>query len=92
MERIKKDNFKTNDIIMASEIGQYHFCSISWFLQKNGKKPVSPKLDIGSKKHINLGKTFDYVNICLKKRMFYGVIGYILLITSLIALLFEVFL
>jgi len=41
----------------ASEIGQYHFCSASWYLQRCGYRPDSNKLTVGLKKHVALGKT-----------------------------------
>lgn len=42
--------------INASEIGQYEYCSISWNLARQGYKPVSKKLEIGTMIHIEIGK------------------------------------
>lgn len=76
--------------IYASEIGQFHFCSLSWYLQRLGYKPDSPLLDIGLKKHISLGKTLNRLK---KKNRFVTVlqmaaVGF--LIIAALLWLFEV--
>ena len=38
-------------ILFASEIGQYSYCPVSWYLQKCGYKPDSFMLKEGVKKH-----------------------------------------
>jgi hypothetical protein len=50
----KNMHVKDTDVISASEIGQYHFCSKAWHLQRCGYEPKSPMLEIGTKKHIEL--------------------------------------
>ncbi len=90
---IKKQTcFKDTDVISASEIGQYHYCSIAWYLQKCGYKPKSPMLDIGIKKHLELGKVMDYTQINIKKTRTIAFIGYLLLIIGVLIFLFEVIL
>ena len=90
---IKKQTcFKDTDVISASEIGQYHYCSIAWYLQKCGYKPKSPMLDIGIKKHLELGKVMDYTQINIKKTRTIAIIGYLLLIIGILIFLFEVIL
>ena len=42
-------------IIKASEIGQYKFCSVAWFLQKRGYTPESPLILAGRKRHVEIG-------------------------------------
>jgi hypothetical protein len=86
----KKNKISKNDIISASEIGQYYFCSNAWFLQKCGFKPVSPKLDIGLKKHNELGKIINKTEKEIKKSNIFAFLGLILLIVSLLILFFEV--
>ena len=88
----KQINFKDTDVISASEIGQYHYCSIAWYLQKCGYKPKSPMLDIGIKKHLELGKVMDYTQINIKKTRTIAFIGYLLLIIGVLIFLFEVIL
>jgi len=90
MGEIKKNNIRKSDIITASEIGQYQYCSQAWFLQKCGYKPKSPMLDVGLKKHENLGKILYYTEICDKKWKTYLMIGFLLFIIAIIIILFEV--
>ena len=88
----KQTCFKDTDVISASEIGQYHYCSIAWYLQKCGYKPKSPMLDIGIKKHLELGKVIDYTQINIKKTRTIAFIGYLLLIIGVLIFLYEVIL
>jgi len=86
----KKYLFKENDVISASEIGQYHFCSISWFLQRCGYTPQSPSLNIGLKKHKRIGNIIDNIQVREKKSRLISIIGYCLLFLAIVILLFEV--
>jgi len=79
-------------IISASEIGQYNYCSVAWFLQRNGYKPISKSLETGAKVHLELGKILDYTKHNTKKSKILSLIGYILLIIGFLFLLFEVIL
>jgi len=77
-------------IISASEIGQYHFCSIAWYLQKCGYKPKSQSLELGLEQHKKIGETIDYVNKKMIKSKIIALLGYIILFFSLLILIFEV--
>jgi hypothetical protein len=88
----KQTCFKDKDIISASEIGQYHYCSVSWYLQKCGYEPKSPMLDIGTKKHIELGKVMDHAQANIKKCRAFAIVGYLLLILGVLIFLFGVIL
>jgi len=88
----KQTYFKDTDIISASEIGQYHYCSVAWYLQKCGYEPKSPMLDIGIKKHLELGKVIDYTQANIRKTRAISIIGYLLLIIVVMIFLFEVIL
>jgi len=90
MDNKIKVKISENSIISASEIGQYYFCSNAWFLQKCGFKPLSPKLDIGIKKHDELGKVIINSEKEIKKSNIFALLGSILLIISLLLLFFEV--
>lgn len=81
---------KETDIISASEIGQYHFCSIAWYLQRCGYEPKSSMLDIGTKKHAELGKIINQSQTKMKGGNIIGAIGYIILISALLLLIFGV--
>jgi hypothetical protein len=88
----KQTYFKDTDIISASEIGQYHYCSVAWYLQKCGYEPKSPMLDVGIKKHLELGKVIDYTQANIRKTRAISIIGYLLLIIGVMIFLFEVIL
>jgi hypothetical protein len=88
----KQTYFKDTDIISASEIGQYHYCSVAWYLQKCGYEPKSPMLDIGIKKHLELGKVIDYTQANIRKTRAISIIGYLLLIIGVLIFLLEVIL
>ena len=89
--RYAKQNLpKNSEIIRASEIGQYQFCSTSWLLQKCGYKPESPMLSTGLKKHTELGETIEYTQVNIKKSKLLSYIGFLILILSVLIFLLEV--
>ena len=88
----KQTNFRRDDVISASEIGQYHFCPRAWYLQRCGHQPKSKSLEIGKDKHIELGKVMYYAQKNAKKSKILAYSGYFLLFITLILLLFEVIL
>jgi len=45
-----------NDVIAASEISQYVYCPVSWYLKRAGAPPRSPNLARGIHEHIGAGK------------------------------------
>ena len=79
-------------IISASEIGQYNYCSVAWFLHRCGYEPISEYLDVGTKAHMELGNILDYTKQNTKKSKILKLIGYILLIIGILFLFFEVIL
>ena len=81
---------KRNDVISASEIGQYVYCSLSWYLQRCGYKPDSPSLAVGKEAHVDLGRTIDAVRYDIRRSKYLKVIGYLLLICAVIAILYGV--
>ena len=90
MGRTKQTTFKGTDVISASEIGQYHYCSMAWYLHKCGYEPISPFLDDGAKKHIELGKAIDYTKANIKKSRILALIGYLILAIVILFVIFEV--
>lgn len=92
MGHTKQISFKDTDVISASEIGQYHYCSMAWYLQKCGYEPKSPSLDNGIKKHVQLGEIIDYTQTNIKKSKLLAVIGYLLLAIVILIVIFEVIL
>ena len=92
MVRIIKQHSKskTMEILSASEIGQYHYCSISWLLQKCGYKPKSPALKTGLKKHVELGIIIDDTKTKSKRAKYLAYVGYFLLIATVLIFFSEV--
>ncbi len=66
-----------NSVISASEIGQYEYCSVAWFLQKKGYKPESVFLEKGLEKHKELGSTINKTERNLKKSSIFAITGYL---------------
>ncbi len=79
-------------ILSVSEIGQYHYCSISWYLQKCGYKPKSQNLEIGLDHHKKLGNTIIQIQKNLIKSRIISLVGYILLLIGILIFIFEVIL
>jgi CRISPR/Cas system-associated exonuclease Cas4 (RecB family) len=92
MRDTKQTRFRQSDVINASEIGQYYFCPVAWYLQRKGYKPESPMLDIGTKKHVELGRVIDRATKNAKKSRVFALVGYLLLAIAVLILLFEVIL
>ena len=87
-----KNRFNENNsnIIKASEIGQYQYCSISWKLIRDGYKPNSPKLKKGINNHVTHGKIIEKTNFIIKKNNILLIISFILLFFALLIVLFGV--
>jgi hypothetical protein len=83
---------KNNDVINASEIGQYHYCSKAWYLQRCGYEPISPMLKSGTKKHAELGKVMDIAQTNIKRGNAFAIAGFLLLILGIMILMFGVIL
>jgi hypothetical protein len=80
------------EIIRASELGQFHYCSISWYLQKCGYKPKSQRLQFGLDQHKKIGLKLDQIHKKIKRSRIIALLGLFLLVISLISLFFEVIL
>jgi hypothetical protein len=50
---------RDNRVLTASAIGQYHFCSVSWYLQHHGFRPESPALERGLQQHQKMGEAIE---------------------------------
>lgn len=77
---------RKNKVIRASGIGQYHYCSIGWYLQRKGYVPRSPKLSEGKKEHFQLGETISYMQKNKKKVSSFTILSYVLLLIGLFLL------
>jgi hypothetical protein len=92
MKHKKNKNFKDSEIISASEIGQFCYCSISWYLQQCGYYPDTPKLEIGIKKHEDLGRIIESSKKSSKKSKILALTGYLILIFGVFIFIKEVIL
>jgi len=92
MGRTRQTSFKNSEVISASEIGQYHYCSIAWYLQKCGYEPVSALLNTGVEKHAQLGEVLDNTQTSVRRAMFLAIAGFFLMLISIFMILFEVIL
>lgn len=79
-------------MISASEIGQFHFCPISWYLQKQGFAPASSLLTKGKKTHQYLGSILVKTEKTKKKIVILRLIGFVLLLIAIIFFVAGVFL
>ena len=85
-----KINENNSNILKASEIGQYHYCSISWKLIRDGYKPSSTKLKKGINNHFSHGKIIENTNYIIKRNNILLIISFILLFIALLIIFFEV--
>jgi len=87
-----KKSSNKSDVLNASEIGQYQFCSMAWYLQRQGYEPISPLLDVGTEKHMLLGKAVDQVQSDTRWSKVLLTIGCLLMIMVFLIFLLEVIL
>ena len=92
VRQTKQTQFSESDVISASEIGQYHYCPVAWYIQKCGYEPQSELLEIGKKKHVKHGDIIDCVQVSAKKSKVIAAAGYMLLIVAALIITFEVIL
>lgn len=92
MIKIDRKKIGVSDVINSSDISQFKYCSIAWYLQKIGYEPDSPKLKDGTKKHERLGTTIDKTESNFKKSRLLKNLGVLLLFISIIFFIFEVIL
>jgi hypothetical protein len=83
---------RKNDVLSASEIGQYHYCSIAWLLQRSGYEPESPFLEAGKQIHAALGDTMDGLEIKVRSARWAAILGFLIFCVAVFLLLFEVIL
>jgi hypothetical protein len=81
---------KKSDVLSASEIGQYLYCSYAWFLQRCGYEPVSPFLESGKQSHIRMGNTIDSLGVKTRRARWYAITGLVIVCIAVLLVLFEV--
>lgn len=83
---------KKSDVLSASEIGQYSYCSLAWFLQRCGYEPESPYLEPGKQGHIALGNTLDGFEVRMHRARWFMILGLLVFCVAILFLFFEVIL
>jgi len=79
-------------IFSASEIGEFNYCSISWYLHKCGYKAKSQKIKNGINKHIETGKIINKIQVNIKCIKIMTFVGYFLLFFGFLIFILGVFL
>jgi hypothetical protein len=86
----KTRKYQNNDVLSASEISQYAYCSYSWFLQRCGYKAQSPFLEPGKETHIALGEKIDGFQTRMRYARWYAILGFVALCIGFLFLLLGV--
>ena len=75
--------------IKSSELSEYIFCSVAWYLQRQGYKPDKRIFEDGYNKHIKVGEAIDRIYRNRKISISLEIMGGILIITAAILFLLE---
>jgi len=90
MKQYSKKQCNTSNIIRSSEIGQYLYCSMAWYLQRCGYQPESIKLYEGTQKHIMFGNSINTIQHKMKRSHQYALLSLLFFIIVIISILFRV--
>jgi hypothetical protein len=85
----KRKVMKKSDVLTASEIGQYHYCSCAWLLQRCGYEPESPYLESGKQIHVALGDTIDGLETKIRFARWYAILGLLVLCVAILLIVME---
>lgn len=88
----KQTLLKKSDVLSASEIGQYRYCSYAWWLQRCGYEPESQFIEPGKYAHVVLGNTIDKFEKKLRYSRWYALLGLIVLCVAFLLVFFGVIL
>jgi len=83
---------KKTDVLSASEIGQYYYCSCAWMLQRCGYEPESKYLESGKQIHVALGDTIDGFETKIHYARWYTILGFLVLCVAVFLFFIEVIL
>lgn len=86
MSEIRKLN--KSEILKASEISQYSYCSVGWFLRRYGFTPSSESVKNGINIHAKIGEkigAIKYKELSLKQTLFIGCFLIFIIIVMLIS-------
>ncbi|MEM0492339.1 MAG: hypothetical protein QXS02_00035 [Candidatus Thermoplasmatota archaeon] len=85
-----RDITKRRDVLTASEIAQYVYCSNAWYLQRKGYTPSSSNLAQGYEEHYKLGETIDNITKYTHRSKLAIILGSLVLILTILIILLEV--
>lgn len=83
---------KKSNVVSASEIGQYVYCSYAWQLRRMGYEPESPYLEQGKQAHVALGEQINSLERTMQVSRWFAVVGVIVLGIALLWFVFGVIL
>jgi hypothetical protein len=81
---------KTSDVLSASEIGQFIFCSCAWQLRRLGYEPESVFLEPGKQAHVALGERLESLERTMRIARWCAGIGVMVLLVALLIFLLGV--
>ncbi len=81
---------KTSDVLSASEIGQFVFCSCAWYLRRLGYEPESRFLEPGKYAHVALGEQIENLERTMRISRWCTGIGVFVLSVALLLFLLGV--
>ncbi len=73
------------DFITASEISQYAYCPIAWYLERCGSTPESPDIERGKYEHNVAGKRLMRIQSQENSLRLVRLLEYLMLIGALLA-------
>jgi hypothetical protein len=88
----KRSLVKKTDVLSASEIGQYIYCSCAWQLQRCGYEPESPFLEVGKQVHVAMGDKIDGLEGKMRYSRLLVFLGFVVLCVAFLLVLFGVIL
>jgi hypothetical protein len=75
-----------SDVITASEIAQYAYCPISWYLKRSGSRPNTPGMVAGIREHAKVGAKIALVQRKEMDSRHFALLGFLALIIALLIL------
>jgi hypothetical protein len=79
---------KKTDVLSASEIGKYIYCSCAWWLQRCGYEPESTFLESGKKVHVAMGHKIDSIEGKMGYSRLLALLGYVMLCVAFLLVFF----
>lgn len=88
----KRSLLKKTDVLSASEIGQYIYCSCAWQLHRCGYEAESPFLESGKQVHVAMGNKIDGLEGKMRYSRLLVLLGFVALCVAFLLVLFGVIL